>query len=141
MKKIIFLILLLTIGITSAQSYGGRIKQLKTAYITQQLELTTKEAREFWPVYDEYYKAIEEYRKDQLFELFLNGSQEKKDISEAQARNIIQDYTETETAVYQAKTKLISDLKSIISEVKIAKLLIAEKDFNKKMLERFRRRD
>lgn len=49
---------------------GDRIKALKTAYITQELNLTSAEAEKFWPVYNEYFgeieKALKENEPDEL---------------------------------------------------------------------------
>ncbi len=137
MKKITILIFILFSCVSLAQN-GGRIKQLKTAYITQELNLTQAEARQFWPVYDEYYDAIAEYRKDQIFQIIMDDDRDGN-MTDGQAKKLLKDYIDTETTVYDAKIKMITDLKSILSEVKIAKLLIAEKEFNKRMLQRFRR--
>ncbi|WP_019037956.1 hypothetical protein [Psychroflexus tropicus] len=124
----------------SAQTTGERIKQLKTAFITQELSLTTKEAQEFWPIYDQYYEALEQYRKQQLVDMLLGGEQRNEALTEEEARKIVADYKNTETAIYQAEMDLIKNLRQVISEVKIARLLIAEKEFNKRMLQRYRRR-
>ena len=141
MKKLIYILFLTTSVTALGQSNSSRIKELKTAYITQQLELTTSEARKFWPIYDEYYRAVESYRKDQMMDRFLRDDSNKDDLTVTDAKQIINDYTTSETAIYKAKSKLVGELEKVISDIKIAKLLIAEKDFNKQMLQRFRNRN
>jgi hypothetical protein len=61
MKKLI-LFLLVFAGISyicAAQPPKERIKALKVAYITKELNLTSSEAEKFWPVYNEYFGEIE----------------------------------------------------------------------------------
>jgi len=59
MKHISILILFISISLnTFGQDRNDKIKALKTAYITEQLELTKAEAEKFWPVYN----AFEEKR-------------------------------------------------------------------------------
>jgi hypothetical protein len=140
MKKLLLTMIFICSAVTFSYSQNGRIKQLKTAYITQQLDLTTAEARAFWPVYDKYYDALETYRKEQLAGLLLSSNKRLQNLNERQANQLLTEYTETETEIYKAKMDLISDLKTVLPNLKIAKLLIAEKNFNKQMLQRYQRR-
>jgi Skp family chaperone for outer membrane proteins len=66
MKKfILFLAVFAGISyICAAQPPKERIKALKTAYITQELNLTSAEAEKFWPVYNEYFAEIEKVVKE-----------------------------------------------------------------------------
>ena len=54
-NKFIFPILfLLMASISFAQGFRDKkekVKALKVAYITEQLDLTTEEAQKFWPIY------------------------------------------------------------------------------------------
>jgi len=140
MKKLLLTMIFICFAVMLTYSQNGRIKQLKTAYITQQLDLTTEEARAFWPVYDKYYDALETYRKEQLAGLLLSSNNRVQNLNEKQANKLLNEYTETETEIYRAKMDLISDLKTVLPNLKIAKLLIAEKNFNKQMLQRYQRR-
>ena len=48
--------LMLTTGLIAQERGKDRIKAYRTAYITQELDLSSKEAEIFWPVYNEYDK-------------------------------------------------------------------------------------
>ncbi len=66
MKKIL-LFLTLFVGISyicAAQPPREKIKALKIAYITKELNLTSAEAEKFWPVYNEYFAEIEKVIKE-----------------------------------------------------------------------------
>lgn len=64
MKKIGLLIILFSfVAVTAMAGHrqpGRKMKALKVAYVTRQLNLTPEEAEKFWPVYNNY---IEELRK------------------------------------------------------------------------------
>ena len=47
-----------------AQSPREKVKALKIAFMTKRLQLTPAEAKEFWPVYDEYEAKIEQLRME-----------------------------------------------------------------------------
>lgn len=61
MKKYL-LLLIISLGsfslvkaqVEDATKRADKIQALKTAFITQKLELTTVEAQKFWPVYGQY---------------------------------------------------------------------------------------
>jgi hypothetical protein len=65
MKKIL-LFLSVFVGISyicAAQPPREKIKALKVAFITKELNLTSGEAEKFWPVYNEYFAEIEKVLK------------------------------------------------------------------------------
>lgn len=69
-KNYIFLVVLLFCGLqVFAQTTNNRfanIQGLKIAYITKQLNLSSEEAQQFWPVYYDYLDALKEARKNNL---------------------------------------------------------------------------
>ncbi len=46
------------------QSKQERLQALKVAFITKELKLTTEEAQQFWPVYNQYFDEIKQARKE-----------------------------------------------------------------------------
>ena len=61
MRKIIIFINIVLLCVVSATAQTkdesrDKIKALKIAYITEQLNLTTEEAQKFWPIYNLYDK-------------------------------------------------------------------------------------
>lgn len=65
MKNTAFLFLFFIASHLAAQqeSKHEKLEALKIAFITEKLSLTTKEAQNFWPVYNEYSQKIEKIRK------------------------------------------------------------------------------
>ena len=57
MKKIVLFVLFMSAAFSSVhaqQDKHEKIRAFKTAYLTEQLSLTSSEAEKFWPVYNEY---------------------------------------------------------------------------------------
>ncbi|MAZ26570.1 MAG: hypothetical protein CL868_05760 [Cytophagaceae bacterium] len=133
MKKSTILIFLF-MGVTMlAQHPRERLEALKTAFITRELQLTAEEAKGFWPIYENYSSTLKELRRTQVRSLL---SEPEK--SEAAGEAFIEQYLTTEREQVNATEKLLTDLKGILPAYKRARLIVAEKQFGKHMLERIR---
>jgi hypothetical protein len=51
------------------QDKREHIESLKISFITQKLNLTREEAQRFWPIYNEYYDALQSLRTERKEEL------------------------------------------------------------------------
>lgn len=117
-----------------------KIKALKTAYFTEKLDLSSNEAQKFWPVYNLHSGKLHELR-DQLRRNIreklkkVNGVD---NLSEAEAKQIVDFGTATEKEIHQEELLMIKELSEIISQKKIVKLKIAEYEFKKKLIGKLR---
>ncbi len=146
-RVIIFTILSLAVVPCIAQPLAGkhhdeehqeRIRSMKVAFITERLSLTTEEAQQFWPVYNQYQKELKELRTKHAREM----KQEKS----------VADFTEEEAAKYveceisrleetaKLKRKYNEKFLEILPVTKVALLYEAEKDFNRRLFREMRRR-
>ena len=144
MKKIV-IIAVLTLaswGLANAQHrHHERLKAYKTAYITQELEMTATEAEKFWPVYNAFERDI---YANKVVKLRQQGKEiEEKGgpdaLSEKEAKEILSGLLKNEKEVLESREKLYQELSSILPQVKLLKLYKAEKDFNKHLLSEYRR--
>ncbi len=145
MKKIItlFMLFILSINLLQAQQLQRqRIKALKTSYITDALNLSPKEAEQFWPVYNLYTYKIKKLKIDSELkiqrQIRLAGGIDY--ISEEQAKNLISNSLKNEQKVTNAKISMVKELSSIISAKKIILLKKAERNFNRRMLQELGKR-
>ena len=116
-------------------SQRERIKALKTAYITEGLDLTSEEAEKFWPVYNKFDQARRELHRRE------NADIDKIEcISEEQASNMVQEYVQIEREDYLLKKKFFKELQGILSAKRIIQLQEVEEDFNRKLLREYRER-
>ncbi|SDB23784.1 hypothetical protein SAMN03097699_0243 [Flavobacteriaceae bacterium MAR_2010_188] len=121
----------------SREERHEQIKELKIAFITERLDLTTAEAEKFWPIYNEFESSYNEFRKESHRK---RKSSDLKNLSEKQAKDLLEEMTSIEDQKYSLKSKFVKDLQKIIPAKKIVLLRKAEDDFNRKMIEEFKRR-
>ena len=142
MKRIILGISLLLLSSLSlvAQNSRDQIKALKTAFITNALELTPGEAEKFWPVYNAFSQNIHEMKtvKTQQIARKIRLAGGLEDLSNVEADAVLQEFIDIDFNVANEKKKLHKNLKGIISSKKIIKLFRAEQNFNKELLKRLR---
>lgn len=144
MNKLTTLLFLLLISLSSIayaqkNDRNERIKMMKIGFITQQLDLTSKEAEKFWPIYNEHQKKMHSYK---LEKKKLRKSNHRnidvKTLSNAEAKKILDTIITLETKIHQQELKLYTDLKDILSASKLLILHKTENDFNRKILEKLR---
>lgn len=118
-----------------------QIKALKVAFITNELALTSDEATKFWPLFNAFEEKQQEIKKQKLkgyLKRVDDGSFDN--LSEKEATTMLAQMESTEDELYQLKKKFISNLKDVISPIKILKLKKAEENFNRKLLQQYRDR-
>ena len=118
-----------------------QIKALKVAFITNELALTSDEATKFWPLFNAFEEKQQEIKKQKLkgyLKRVDDGSFDN--LSEKEATIMLAQMESTEDELYQLKKKFISNLKGVISPIKILKLKKAEENFNRKLLQQYRDR-
>lgn len=144
-KKVILFILLCTITNVAAQDKKeGRekVRSLKVAYITEQLNLTADEAEKFWPIYNDYdlkqselrYKTRSQMRKA------IKQSGEIDALSENEAKKLISSKLNNDKKIYELQKNFLLKVEKIISYKKIIKLQIAEIDFTRKLMKKYKRK-
>ena len=118
-----------------------QIKALKVAFITNELALTSDEATKFWPLFNAFEEKQQEIKKQKLKGYLKRVDNDSFDnLSEKDATTMLSQMESTEDELYQLKKKFISNLKGVISPIKILKLKKAEENFNRKLLQQYRDR-
>ncbi len=139
---ITFLALMCSITFYGQEPKKEKIKALKIAYITKDLNLSSSEAERFWPVYN----AFEEKQFDLRMVKMRKVKHELKskpieEFSDTEANALLTQLDNLEEESYQNRKKLVADLRKIISPIKILKLKQAEDNFNKTLLKQYKNRN
>lgn len=139
MKKVILLFLLFLVSTAveaqDKENHREKIKALKTAHLTEGLDLTAREAQQFWPIYNAY--------EDQRRELYRREHRDIENLeclSESEANSKLEEYVELERQDYLLKRKYYQDLKDIFSAKRIMQLKELEEEFNRKLMREYRAR-
>lgn len=139
MKKLIYIILFLFISInTFGQSNRDKIKALKVSFFTENLDLTEKEAEQFWPIYNDYYSKTSKIKRQDLRNIRKEIKENKETISDKKAKELLNNLTVAIKNLHDEEAKLISRLQNVLSSKKILLLKIAEEDFKRKILEQYK---
>lgn len=146
MKKIITFLcvsLFCTLSIHSQKKKESRekIKALKIAYITEQLNLTSTEAEKFWPIYNAYNREQNSLRstyKTNIKKKVKNNTGGLENINEEEAKRLISLKLLTDKELYESQNKFINQIKGILPYSKILKLQIAEMEFGRKLMRKYR---
>lgn len=140
--RLIMVMLIVTIGsltVCGQPGMGRRfqermqaIEARRVAHITDQLSLTPREARVFWPVYNEYLEKLSEFSKNQR-EWFLEV-QDISSMTDAEAAELAEKevYRLEQTAALRREYH--EKLKDILPIKKLARLYEAEQTFNRMLV-------
>ncbi|WP_222984491.1 hypothetical protein [Flagellimonas meishanensis] len=140
-KNILFLALFLG-GLFWSQAQGPvreRIKTLKVAFITERVGLTSKEAQEFWPVYNEHEEQLESIRQRERAE-FGSRASSPQSLSDAESAALLDELIALESEKHQMNQDFIARMRKVIPPRKVLLLIQAEEDFKKRLLQQFRKR-
>ena len=100
---------------------GDKIKALKVAFITERLDLSSKEAQAFWPMYNTYEEdreALREKEASVLLRQYIDYEEEEERL---------------DTAFYQQVAKVISAKKALL-------LLRSEEEFKRQLIKQYRQK-
>ena len=121
---------------------GEKVRSLKIAYITQELELTAKEAEEFWPVYNEYDRKIRGLERNERMKVrtIIKESNGYKNLTDNQADEILNRIYKIERQIFDTKKEMDQKLSKVISKKKILRLKHIEREFVRNLMNRLRSR-
>lgn len=139
MKTLHTFILIVFISLSAFAQRPDRekIKVLKIAHITEQLDLTKVEAQKFWPVYNGYEEAEEKLREKSYQ---LRKEKRAEDLTEAEAKTLLLKMIDIEKEELELKAKMVNNLLDVLPAKKVIALIQAERSFKRKMIEEFKSR-
>lgn len=139
MKKTAIIISLIWCGLVVAMAQQGKsreamreeVQNLKIAYITEALELTSAESEKFWPIYNQYWQERERLAHQQrsVYNRIDDNLATQSDI------NALVKTKQDEAALI---SKFAAQIAKITSVDKAAKTFVAEEKFKSFLLRRTR---
>lgn len=111
-----------------------RIRAVKVAFITDALQMTSEEAQQFWPIYNEFEAKKKELRKSSRLE------KRATDLTEQEAEQLIASHFENQEKQLQLERNYFERFKQVLSARQLVKLHLAERNFKRKLVERVRER-
>lgn len=115
-----------------------KIQSLKMAYLTQQLDLSPKQAQKFWPVYNQYQQEMQQINRERR-----QNTQERNNLKNPTDQQIEQslnrDFQLRQQAL-QLRENYRKQFRNVIPPRKVSKLYQSEREFNMKLIQELRRR-
>ena len=112
---------------------GERVKQLKIAYITEQLSLSVEESQAFWPIYNAH-----ESKRDVLEKSIRKNYRKIKDLetplTESQLKKIMDEITSSRIEIANLDREFIQSCIPVLGTNKSSRLVIAEEGFKKEIM-------
>lgn len=141
MKRIIllfsFFLIAFSANAQNREEHRERIKAMKIAFFTQEMNMSPRVAQQFWPVYNRYECLRRDLHIREDVDIDLDNIE---GISEAKAEEMLKEYVAVEKEEYELKKEMFSELKKIFSAKDIMKLQKLESDFNRKLMKEYRAR-
>jgi len=111
-----------------------KVKAYRIEFFTKNLELTTKEAKVFWPIYDDFQTKKEHIRR-------TGNNQRKVELmSDEEVENYLAVHLDQEQKLLDLKKDFFREIKTVLPIRKVAMIPQTEKDFRKEILSEMRRR-
>ena len=110
-----------------------KLQALKVAYLTEQLELSAKEAQDFWPIYNELEDEIKKVRR-QRRKNRQHTKANHAEMTEAELAKAIDVELDLEQQELDLKKLYNERFKRVLSIRKVAKLHALEDGFKRRLL-------
>jgi hypothetical protein len=138
MKNILIIISLLFCANTFAQRGDDKddVSSYKIAFITERLNLSSKEAQEFWPIYNKHHKLYDAL-KENSWEPIKKDLKNIDNLSDEAAEALLQKYRAYKKKRLEYREAFITELLTVISPKKVMQLKKADYDFNKELLKQY----
>ncbi len=136
--NIILFSLLFSVTIQAQGEKREKIKALKTAFITQELNLSSADAEKFWPIYNSFQErryALKLRERDEVKSKMKNNI---ASMSDAEANAILEKMIFFKNEETKLENELIKKLQEQLQPIQIVKLSKAEHDFKMQMLKKYK---
>ena len=137
-KYLLIPVLILLCSMASAQNKAEKKEQLaafRVAFITKELNLSSKEAQQFWPVYNEYQDKLEALRTSRRKE---NKKLTPESMTDQEAEQFIESETDFKVNEANLQKQYYSRFKQSLPVKKVALLIKAEEDFKRELLKQLK---
>jgi hypothetical protein len=145
MRTIFFAIVIVSFSfhpsktLSAQQGKEDRMESIHSSYLTDKLELSDKEAKRFWPVYDEYRANEDQLNKEREDNIqWVRNSGGIDEMSDSAVRKLIENEADIRTRRLQLDKEYIVKFETVLTIRKVAKFYIAEEEFKRYLLKKLR---
>jgi hypothetical protein len=115
-----------------------KMEAMKVAFLTDKLNLTAADAEKFWPVYNEFQDKRDAFQKTFRQKAKIAKETTPELMTEEQADELINAQLQEEQNQLDLKKEYLPKFKRIIGSKKVVAMYLAEKDFNRLLIEKLK---
>jgi hypothetical protein len=112
-----------------------RIQAIKVAYITEKINLSSKQSQQFWPLYNEYQNELKQLNQSLRKNQFI-----LEDMTDDELNIFVENKLKTEEQKIALQRTYLQNYKQVLSIRQIVRLYRAETSFKKELLRRAKER-
>ncbi|MFN5664946.1 MAG: hypothetical protein ACK461_07175, partial [Bacteroidota bacterium] len=134
LTNIFLLVALLSVSTIFAQQTdedddgkADKIEALKVGFITEKLNLSSAEAKSFWPVYNEFEVQMKKLRVKERENVRLLKA--KSSLTDADADKFLNEQLSLKQQQLDLNKKYVAEFKKVLPAKKVARLLMLEQEF------------
>jgi len=119
---------------------GERLEAMKIGFITERLNLSSDEAKVFWPVYNKFTDDMKKLRQSSKGKI----SEEMADMpamTDAEAEKVLNDMVNFKIQEADLLKKYAAEFKKVLPVKKVVLLFKAENDFKRELLKKLSQRN
>lgn len=109
-----------------------RLETAKIGFLTQRIDLSSREAEKFWPVYNQYQNELKDFSKQRKADLQKGDGLSATDKIDMQL--------DMESKLLELKKRYTREFAKVLPPEKIVKLFQAERDFKNELIKELRER-
>lgn len=120
-----------------------RVEAYRAQFLTEELDLSPKEAQVFWPVYNEYREELEKIQGDRMEHFGRHrgrGGDRIQSMSDEEVRQMVEAEMEKQQKLLDLRREYYKRFNEVLPIKKVARLYRAEVDFQRKLIQRMRDR-
>ena len=145
MKKYI---IILTLFLSTLNCLGqdkkessAKVKALKVAFLTQELQLTSLEAEKFWPLYNQHRERLDSLRNigRAAIKKKIKEVGDLNNLEESKANKFVLLRLNLERQISAEKEAFVPSVSPFLPYKKILKLYISEREFARKLMQKYGR--
>jgi hypothetical protein len=141
MKKYIYLVAIIaTISLNAMAQKGERLEAMKIGFITERLNLSSDEAKIFWPVYNKFTDDLKKLRQSTKGKIAEEMS-DMPAMTDAEAEKVLNDMVSFKINEAELIKKYATEFKKVLPVKKVVLLFKAENDFKRELLKKLSQRN
>lgn len=110
-----------------------RIESFKVAFLTRKMDLTPKEAEQFWPVYNEFNKKLQAI-EEKIRSMRNITDQQLEKMTDKEIEDVLAELQVNIQKMVDLKKQFHEDIKKILPIKKVAKYYLAERAFKEELV-------